>query len=321
MSVRSLSAPCRLHFGLLARDPKAARQFGGLGLMIREPRLAISAMPDRDWNADGPRSGRVLATARLVANRLADQGAIVPPMRFTVDHAPPEHAGFGSGTQLGLTVTRLIVETCGLGVPSMQTLAELSGRGRRSGVGLHGFSVGGLIVDGGRGPSGAPPPLLARLDWPEDWSILLLVPDLGPGLHGSAEEQTFDTLPPTPESLTDRLARLVLLGILPAVAERDLDGFDGALTELQSLIGRDYAPAQSGPYAHESLGPIADWLRRQGLVAVGQSSWGPALYGVSNHPEACAETLASYRKSGGPPLKLGVVTSGDNRGVHSILHE
>ena len=31
--------PSRLHFGLLALDPSRPRQFGGVGLMVREPDL------------------------------------------------------------------------------------------------------------------------------------------------------------------------------------------------------------------------------------------------------------------------------------------
>ena len=41
--------------------------------------------------------------------------------------------------------------------PSLETLARLSGRGRRSGIGLHGFFHGGLIVDGGRRDEAIPP--------------------------------------------------------------------------------------------------------------------------------------------------------------------
>ena len=50
--------------------------------------------------------------------------------------------------------------------PAAAGAAALAGRGRRSGIGLHGFAHGGLIVDGGRRSDDALPPLIARLDRP-----------------------------------------------------------------------------------------------------------------------------------------------------------
>ena len=101
--------------------------------------------------------------------------------------APPEHVGLGLGTQIGLGVARLACELAGWPDPSVADLAALSGRGLRSGIGLHGFGLGGLIVDGGRrGPSGIPP-LLARLEFPREWSILVVIPPEVSGLHGPEE--------------------------------------------------------------------------------------------------------------------------------------
>ena len=315
MTELALSAPSRLHFGLLARGPLATRQFGGVGLMIERPRLEITARPSGDWEAHGPGSERVLSIARRVCGRLAELGASPCPLRFEVHDCPPAHCGFGTGTQLGLAVARLISEASGLPAPGSGRLADLSGRGRRSGIGLHGFQSGGLIVDGGRGASDRPPPLVARLEWPESWSILVLVPDLGVGLHGLDESRAFDALPPIPEAVTDRLARLVLLGILPAVAEADLRAFDDALTELQRRVGAGFAPAQGGNYAHPRLADLANRLRSGGLLAVGQSSWGPALYGVSEDRGLCEAALEEFRDFDGHGLRLGLVTTGARLGA------
>jgi beta-RFAP synthase len=148
-------------------------------------------------------------------------------------------------------------------------------------VGLHGFALGGLIVEGGHRGDGEISPLIARMAFPADWSVLVIVPTHEPGLHGPDEVRAFAALPPIPESETDRLCRLVLLGILPAVAERDLDGFGQALEELQLRVGLWFAPAQGGVFAGPRLEAIAGWLRGRGVRGVGQSSWGPTLYGFS----------------------------------------
>ena len=284
MSRIVVRTPSRLHFGLLARGPEAPRQFGGVGLMVDAPGLELSARPAADWGADGPLAGRVLRVAARVAGQLAQEGPAPRPVHFTVHRAPPEHVGLGTGTQLGLGVARILAEAAGRPDAPVAALAGWSGRGLRSGIGLHGFARGGLVVDGGRRGAEGVPPLLAHLDVPADWSVLLVIPRREPGLHGVDEARAFAELPPIPDPLTDRLCRLVLLGLLPAVAERDLDGFGAALTELQHLVGQTFAPAQGGLYAHPESEAIVAALRAEGLRGVGQSSWGPTLYGFSQAP-------------------------------------
>jgi beta-ribofuranosylaminobenzene 5'-phosphate synthase len=279
-----LTTPSRLHFGLLAWGPRAPRQFGGVGLMIDRPGLELTAREAPGWQAEGPLADRTLRIAGRVAGLLAQRGAAVPPVRFAIDRAPPEHVGLGTGTQISLAVARALAGLAGLGDLPVAELAGLTGRGLRSGIGLHGFAHGGLIVDGGRRIPEGVPPLLSRLEFPPDWGVLVVIPASTPGLHGPGEIQAFDGLPPLSEALTDRLCRLVLLGLMPAVVERDLVRFGEALTELQHHVGRLFAPAQGGPYALPELEAIVTWLRTQGLHGVGQSSWGPTLYGFSQAP-------------------------------------
>ena len=287
-----IRTPSRLHFGLLARGPQAPRQFGGVGLMIDAPGLELSARPAEAWGADGPLAARALKFAARVAGRLAAEGSAPAPLQFTIHRAPPEHVGLGTGTQLGLAVARILASSAGRPAPPLAALAGWSGRGLRSGIGLHGSALGGLVVDGGRIGAEGIPPLLARLDVPADWSVLLVLPRGGPGLHGVDEARAFAELPPIPDALTDRLCRLVLLGLLPAAAEGDLARFGEALAELQHHVGRTFAPAQGGLYAHPESQAIVDALRAEGLHGVGQSSWGPALYGFSrDDPGRRAATL------------------------------
>jgi len=283
----SVRAPSRLHFGLLAWGADAPRQFGGVGLMVAQPGLELSARPAPAgaWSAEGPLADRALRFAGRVAGLLAASGAgagtgaTPPPLHFRIHSAPPEHAGLGTGTQLGLAVARILAAAVGRADARAPELAELAGRGLRSGIGLHGSDLGGLVVDGGRRGAKGTPPLLAHLEFPAEWDVLVVIPGLGPGLHGPDEVRAFAGLPPIAASLTDRLCRLVLLGILPAVAERDLPRFGEALTDLQRLVGQTFAPAQGGPYARPELQAIVDFLRAEGLHGVGQSSWGPTLYG------------------------------------------
>ncbi len=176
----------------------------------------------------------------------------------------------------------VLTEFAGLSDLSVATLARLTGRGRRSGIGIHGFESGGLIVDGGRRSESEIPIRLFQSPFPSSWSILLIVPEVASPLHGPAELQAFRELPPLASSLTDRLCGLVLLGLLPAVHETDLPTFGASLTEIQALVGASFAPVQHGVFADAATERTAVLLRSLGLHGVGQSSWGPTLYGFTD---------------------------------------
>jgi beta-RFAP synthase len=284
MSRIRIQTPSRLHFGLLAWGPQSARLFGGVGLMIEAPRLELWAETAPRWNADGPLARRVLDVAERIAGRLAAEGARLAPVHFRIQQAPAEHVGLGVGTQLSLAVARALFAVSELPDPSLEQLSALTGRGQRSGIGLHGFVHGGLIVDGGRRIPEGIPPLLSRVAFPAEWAILVIQPRRFTGLHGIEELRAFAELPPIADHVTDRLCRLVLLGLLPAVLEHDLMSFGAALSELQQLVGQVFAPAQGGIYARPELEAIVNDLRSLGLQGVGQSSWGPTLYAFSTHP-------------------------------------
>jgi beta-RFAP synthase len=285
--------------------------------MIDEPGIELTAEPAPEWAAEGPLSARVLQVAERVAPRLATrEGADVPRARFRVVRAPREHMGLGVGTQLSLAVVRLLEALAGRPEPPLDRLAGLAERGLRSGIGLHGFAHGGLLVDGGHRGSGRIPPLVGRVAFPSDWSILVVLPEVAPGCHGPEEVRAFAQLPPIPERVTERLCRLVLLGLLPAAADRDLPAFGTGLTELQQQVGRCFAPAQGGTFAHPEIEAIVSFLQAEGLHGVGQSSWGPAVYGFTDQPdEPRARILRRLQDRFGPLAGAAFWTTANNDGM------
>jgi beta-RFAP synthase len=121
---------------------------------------------------------------------------------------------------------------------------------------------------------------LGRYEVPESWRSVVAVPPGEPGLSGEAESTAFEQLPAPPERDPERVAHLVLMQLLPSLVEGDLAGFGAALTAIQRLTGAWFAPSQGGIFA-PGLGPeliarMAEW----GAAGVGQSSWGPAVYGL-----------------------------------------
>ena len=114
-------------------------------------------------------------------------------------------------------------------------------------------------------------------------------------MSGAVEDQAFAQLPPAPEREVERVAHLVLMALLPALADADLARFGPALNEIQSITGRWFAPAQGGTF---TPGPTEELVRRMtewGAVGVGQSSWGPTVYGIVDGEEAAVGLAGRVR--------------------------
>ncbi|MCO6456660.1 MAG: hypothetical protein J5I93_15285, partial [Pirellulaceae bacterium] len=96
-----VSAPSRLHFGLLSFGG-SGRQFGGVGAMIRQPGVRLRVTAAAGFESLGPHGDRVRQVARSWAEHYRLAG--LPPCVIEVNSAPPLHVGLGVGTQLGLAV-------------------------------------------------------------------------------------------------------------------------------------------------------------------------------------------------------------------------
>jgi beta-ribofuranosylaminobenzene 5'-phosphate synthase len=280
-----VEAPARLHFGVLDLRGTLGRRFGGLGAAVPAPSLLLEASLADRLTAEGPDAERALGFAQRFLTHHGCQGGA----RLTVHRAIPSHSGLGSGTQLGLAVARALAELHGLPADVIG-LARVVGRGRRSAIGTWTFALGGFIVEGGRRVGAdAIAPLLARFPIPAAWRCVVAVPPGAPGLSGEAEAAAFERLPPPPERDVERVAHLVLMQLLPALVEADLPGFGAALTEVQRITGAWFAPAQGGVFAPGASETLVRRLAEWGAAGVGQSSWGPAVYGLSaSEPEARA---------------------------------
>ena len=217
------------------------------------------------------------------------------------------HAGLGSGTQLALAVARALAELYDTPTDA-PALARAVGRARRSAVGTWTFAGGGLVVEGGRRPeSDDVAPLLARLPFPPPWRCVVAVPDSAPGISGTDEEAAFAKLPSPPERDVERVAHLVLMALLPALADADLATFGRALTAIQVITGRWFAPVQGGTFAPGPSGELVRRMTEWGAVGVGQSSWGPAVYGIVEGEDACVRLAERVRAALG---SLGTVYEG-----------
>jgi beta-RFAP synthase len=271
-----VTTTARLHMGFIDLNGGLGRRFGSIGLALDAPATCMDVRLAEHFTCTGPMSERVLEYARHFALAAGLSGGA----HFTVRSAILEHAGLGSGTQLGLAVGVALARLHGLN-HGVREIAAMTGRGRRSGIGIGAFESGGFLVDGGRGADTSVPPLLARLPFPEDWRILLVFDPLAQGIHGHAETRAFGALPEFPALQAAHIARLVLMQAMPAVVERDLSAFGQAITEIQRVVGDHFACAQGGGhYVSPRVAQAMAWLEAQGVCCLGQTSWGPTGFAV-----------------------------------------
>ncbi len=298
-----VEAPARLHFGVLDLRGDLGRRFGGIGAAVPAPSLLLEAARASTLRAEGPDGERALEFARrFLAHHALGGGAHVRLHRVI-----PAHAGLGSGTQLGLAVARALAELYALPT-DVAALARAVGRGRRSAIGTWTFALGGFVLEGGRRDDGDHlAPLLAHLRMPAAWRCVIAVPRGARGLSGEQEAAAFARLAPPERREVERVAHLVLMQLLPALADADLPSFGAALAEVQRLTGCWFAAVQGGPFAPGETAELVRRLRDSGAAGVGQSSWGPAVYGLAPDARAARELAAQARAILGPG---GVVFEG-----------
>jgi len=86
--------------------------------------------------------------------------------------------------------------------------------------------------------------------------------------------------------LGDRIAGLVVRRVLPAITAGDVSAFGESIAELGRLNGRWYADEQGGVY-RPPVGELVDALAREPAIeGAGQSSWGPAVYAITDADHA-----------------------------------
>lgn len=298
-----ITAPARLHFGMLDPAGLGARRFGGFGVGVESPRVVvgISARPGDAVAASGPDADR----GDVFARRARTAFGFGDGVEVNVYEAIPRHSGLGSGTKLGLAITRGVAELAGVCARPEQ-LAQVSGRGARSSVGCWTFAGPGLVLEAGVAEGDSISPLVARYPMPERWRCVLALPRGVEGLSGIAEERFFSLLQASGPAIEPRVSRMLLTALLPGLLRADIDEFGAALTDIQREIGSMFA-AQQGGIFHPRAAPLVEALLDLGVAAAGQSSWGPTVYGIVDGPELAADVADRLRAGVGGGTEVAAV--------------
>ena len=110
-------------------------------------------------------------------------------------------------------------------------------------------------------------------------------PGGGEGLSSHGEEGVFASLTPSVH-ISEEVCRLTQLLLMPALVERDIEGFGRALTAIDRKTGAYFSDVQGGVYSHEATNETVAAMLREGAFGAGQSSWGPAVYGLVREDQA-----------------------------------
>jgi beta-RFAP synthase len=126
-------------------------------------------------------------------------------------------------------------------------------------------------------------------------------------LSGEEEARAFDELPSPPDREVEQVSHLVLMQLLPALVEADLPSFGEALSAVQRITGTWFAAQQGGVFAPGPTEWLVAEMAAAGAPGVGQSSWGPAAYGLVESDAAATKLAEQVRRRLG---SAGVVFEG-----------
>ncbi|NHJ04720.1 MAG: hypothetical protein EAX90_07850 [Candidatus Heimdallarchaeota archaeon] len=300
----SVQTPCRLHFGLIDLNGELGRINGGLGVALQKPFWKIIC------NSDSKENQSELEDKIFFAIKKFDEYFQTETNEFFIQikEKIPRHVGLGSNTQFLLALGKLLSKFHGIN-PTIQEIARAVQRGGASGIGVAAFEKGGIILDGGHSfgigkqtesflPSSIskapPPPVIFRHFPPKDWQFILLTPAINLGSHGDEEVKLFCEKCPIPASNVEKLSRLILMKILPALVENDIKEFGLGLTEMQTKFERFGMERYDVGFSNEIL---LELRKHQKVFGSGISSFGPTIFALTNTKQNANLILKEFKEN------------------------
>jgi beta-RFAP synthase len=272
-------------------------RYGGLGLMLDEPGWVLRFGSDLSLRktelAHEAISADIAARIEKVRDLLRQQTGQDFSAPIDVLRTLPMHSGLGAGTQLATAVAvGLSLWSRMTSEPNIDELVRNSGRGKRSGIGLYGFLHGGLILDEGHSQEPVRAIRATSVNVNRDWRVVLFTPDQSDAVTGGFESSLLERLGQIPNSNRGRMFELAKRSLELANQIGGFVEFTSALQEYVDAAGQLFAAGQGGMYNGESVSHAVELAKESGLKAIGQSSWGPTVFGFSEN-QADAEQIAA----------------------------
>lgn len=284
-------AGMRLHLGFYRfSDPPF--EYGGLGLAIEEPSLSVTLTEEgraalSGWVAD-------------IVSRVLREIGVPSDAGVEVEGFLDRHVGLGTTTRLILSLLNATYLMRGEAA-DLPAMAWRFGRGKVSGVGVWTFIYGGMVVDGGRIPDmGRIPPPVSHTYLPPRWRAVVALPVVSGYSVSEESEEPVMKKPvkhPKQDILYSAVARLLSAAHLGVFSE-----FVASIEKIQELTGEYFSRWQGDIYCCEQSRALAERMKGLGLRGVGQSSWGPTVYGfapTSEDAEVAAAELTAYMREVG----------------------
>lgn len=281
-----VTAPSRIHMGLIDLAGTTQRLFGGLGFCLKNPNTKIEISEgNNEICSEVHIDDRDLIDTNNVLNKVSK--LLRKRFHINIIHRPPVHVGFGSKTSLlmGLIMGCAYLSECELIKPKV---IKLSGRGGTSGIGVNAAFTGGFIVDVGHRnvgqtgflPSSAHNPIGApevniQLAVSSNWLVAVLHPE-GHIYEKGEEIAFFRNHTPIPAYEVGDVLGCVYHGIVPAFRNADIEYLSYSLARLQE-IGFKAREIES---QSATVKNILKQLNNNAAVAAGMSSMGPVIYAI-----------------------------------------
>ena len=284
----------RLHFGVIDYIESTDSFKGSLGVALEWPNTVLTVNKNSDLLIKNGNRKKILELVKKFSKRYL----IEPNVILRVDESIPEHSGLGSGTQLALAISSALAMIYDIDA-DVRELSSIMGRGKRSRLGNTCFETGGFIIDSCpeklmADEVGQPQSTIFRREFPNSWCFVIVIPDTKTGLSGEAEKEAFRRVKAS-KKISEEIYRLIQIKLLPSLSAEDIAGFGSALTEIDKKTGMYFEKAQGGVYRDKVAPEIIEYMLQSGAYGSGQSSWGPALYGLVKENEAM--TVADHMRS------------------------
>lgn len=286
-----LNSPARLHLGFLDLNKNKRRNFGSLGLAVTKFENIVRVKESDKLRVIGKNFEKVLKIVNLLNKKYTFK-----PCEIEIIKTIPEHCGLGSGTQLALSIGKVLSIISKKKAPT-NDIASITNRGKRSGIGIQSFKTGGFIVDGGKINEFYTPPTIFKSKWPVNWKIILIFDDSFKGLYGKKEKEEFENILDISNKVTNENCYNLVMKIMPGLIEKNFKLFCSGINTIQHNTSKMFFKSQGGKYSSKNIELLFQSLQKIGNLACGQSSWGPTGFIFCENEIEQQKFLSSMNKT------------------------
>lgn len=298
-----IRVPARLHITLIDLGAAGYRRNGGLGFTLETPEstfefttsavIDLAALLHYDFkNAEAERISAILEKEQEIRGCRG--------IKLVTASVPSRHSGLGTGTATAMACVEAFCILNSIEMAPIEII-RLSGRGGASGIGVHGYFSGGLILDVGRAFDASPlvssdsivgkfavPSQLVRLEFPK-WRVGIFRLRLGSEMSLDTENALFSDLLPLPQELVNEVTYHSVFGVCAAILDGNYTAFCTAINAIQNCAWKAGEINLYGGKINEYMSKLRDL----GCDAVGMSSVGPTIFFFASDFDAVFERIRS----------------------------